>query len=115
MKATIAAMTIAVGTVLAVNAANANDARESLERQGTEVCRQSLLRLAHINIDSTSDRQTFVALMTKDQKQMSLTERRIYVQAEAGFVTALTRGLRRWFYGGPTTVRKTLSRVATTH
>jgi len=62
------------------------DAREDLEAQGSEVCRQTLVRLAYIDKDANSSFQTVSKYDDKDLPRASMTVKRLWVQAFEGVV-----------------------------
>jgi hypothetical protein len=67
-------------------------AGNSQEGQGKAVCRQSVLKLDQLTVETLPAFQTVSALMDKKWEQMNLTEKKLYVRAMAKMVAGMTEG-----------------------
>jgi hypothetical protein len=90
--AIIAAASLAIS--LGAGASFGGNSQDDPEGQGKAVCRQSLLKLDQLTVETGPAAQTLTSfrLRGKDWREMSLTEKRLYVRALGTLVAAQTEG-----------------------
>jgi ABC-type transporter MlaC component len=64
------------------------------DSQGKEVCRQSLHKLAKLTIKMGPDAQTVGVLVKKDWQQLSLTEKKLFVEAFETMTASYAEGFK---------------------
>jgi hypothetical protein len=64
------------------------------DSQGKEVCRQSLYRLAKLTVNAGPAAQTVGVLVKKDWQQLSLTEKKLFVEALETMTASFTEGFK---------------------